>query len=234
MGQTPSHPELLDALAARLVASGWSMKAIHRLILTSNTYQQSSRPRSEALAVDAGTRLLWRFPPRRLDMEPIRDSILAVSGALDSRMGGPGYLVFKPNDNYVRVYEPRDDWSPEHFRRAIYAHRVRMAPDGVFGAFDCPDAGQPAPRRGRSTTPIQALNLLNSTFVDQQARILAARALSEAGEDPQRAASRILELAYGRPPESREAAAVAAVATDHGLDAVARAVLNSNEFLFIP
>jgi mono/diheme cytochrome c family protein len=234
MGFAPTHPELLDWLASSLIDGGWSLKALHRTILLSSTYRQSSRPRDEGLAADAGTTLLWRFPPRRLDMEPIRDSILAVSGSLDLKMGGPGFLVFKDNDNYVRIYEPREEWGPEQWRRMVYAQRVRMTPDGIFGAFDCPDAGQPAPKRGRSTTAIQALNLLNSTFVAQQAEILADRARRESAGDDAAALDRIFLLAFGRPPADDERADCLAIASEHGLDAVARAVLNSNEFLFLP
>jgi hypothetical protein len=278
MGTRPTHPELLDWLAAEfmkgtgdrrqgtgdsgqrsevrgqrseargqksagssltsdlcpLTSAPWSLKRLHRLILTSNTYRQSNRPRSEALAVDANAQLLWRFPPRRLEMEPIRDSMLAVSGVLDLTMGGPGFMVFKPNDNYVRVYDPKEEWGPAEWRRMVYAHRVRMAQDGVFGAFDCPDAGQPQPVRSRSTTGIQALNLLNSTFVNQQAELLAKRAEREAGGDVAKQIARVFLLAYGREPNEAEQAAARATADEFGLRAVCRAVYNSNEFLFLP
>jgi hypothetical protein len=234
MGVPPTHPELLDYLAATFVEQGWSLKKLHRMILSSSTYRQTSRPDSQKLAVDAGTQLLWRFPPRRLEMEPIRDSILAVSGSLDLTMGGPGFMVFKPNNNYVRVYDPKEEWGPGEFRRMIYAHRVRMAQDGVFGAFDCPDAGQPAPKRGRSTTAIQALNLLNSTFVKQQADIFAERVKREAGDDLTQQINRVFELAYNRTPSDRELELTGKVAREFGMPAVCRAVLNSNEFLFMP
>jgi len=233
MGAKPSHGELLDYLAATLVEQGWSLKRLHREILLSSTYRQSSRPRDDAIAVDADTRLLWRFPPRRLEMEPIRDSILAVSGALDLSMGGPGFMVFKPNENYVRVYDPKDEWGPGEWRRMIYAHRVRMAQDGVFGAFDCPDAGQPQPKRSRSTTAIQALNLLNSSFMQQQSDLLAARARQEAGDDLSAQLTRVFEVAYQRSPTEKELAATSEVAEEFGLAAVCRAVLNSNEFLWV-
>jgi hypothetical protein len=234
MGIKPTHPELLDYLAAKLVEEGWSLKKLHRFILLSNTYRQSSRPTSQGLAADADTRLLWRYPPRRLEMEPIRDSILAVSGSLDLTMGGPGFLVFKPNNNYVRVYDPKDEWGPGEWRRMIYAHRVRMAQDGVFGAFDCPDAGQPQPKRSRSTTAIQALNLLNSSFMKQQSDLLTARARREGGDDPTKQVVWLFQLAYGREPSAAELADAVTAVQDVGLAAVCRAVLNSNEFLFIP
>jgi len=234
MGRPPTHPELLDHLASSLIDDGWSLKSLHRRILLSNTYRQSSAPRVDMLAKDAAAAYLWRYPPWRLEMEPIRDSILAVSGSLDLTMGGPGFLVFKPNTNYVRVYDPKDEWSPAEWRRMIYAHRVRMAQDGVFGAFDCPDAGQPAPLRSRSTTAIQALNLLNSTFVSQQAEILAQRVQKEARDDRTAQLQRLFALAYGRPALASEVELMTPVAAEFGLAAVCRAVFNSNEFLFVP
>jgi hypothetical protein len=234
MGRPPTTPALLDHLASSLIDDGWSLKRLHRRILLSSTYQQASAPRPDRLAKDAGTSYLWRYPPWRLEMEPIRDSILAVSGSLDLTMGGPGFLVFKPNINYVRVYDPKSEWGPGDWRRMIYAHRVRMAQDGVFGAFDCPDAGQPAPVRSRSTTAIQALNLLNSTFVAQQAEILAQRVQADVGDNQSQQLGRIYQLAYGRDPTDAELALTTSVANEFGLAAVCRAVFNSNEFLFVP
>ncbi len=234
MGFRPSHPELLDWLAASLVRNGWSLKAVHRLIVRSNTYRQSSAPNPLSLAADANAELLWRFPPRRLEMEPIRDSILAVSGSLDLTMGGPGFMVFKPNDNYVRVYDAKEEWGPGEWRRMIYAHRVRMAQDGVFGAFDCPDAGQPTPRRSRSTTALQSLNLLNSNFIKQQSELLAARAKERASEDLAAQVAEMFGLVLAREPSPVEHSASLEVARQFGAAAVARALFNSNEFLFLP
>ena len=148
-GARPTHPELLDWLSVRLIDGGWSLKHVHRLILTSATYCQSSFPAARAQTVDADTRLLWRFPPRRLDAEIIRDSILATSGALDTSMGGPGFSLFEPNNNYVRVYTPKETFGPAECRRMIYMHNVRMERDSVFGPFDCPDAGQMTAARSR-------------------------------------------------------------------------------------
>jgi cytochrome c553 len=234
MGRPPSHPELIDHLAHRLVSGGWSLKGVHREILLSNTYRQSSAPQADGLARDAAATYLWRYPPWRLEMEPIRDAMLAVSGKLDLTMGGPGFLVFKPNSNYVRVYDAREEWGPAEWRRMVYAHRVRMAQDGVFGAFDCPDSGQPQPKRSRSTTAIQALNLLNSTFVTQQAEACAERLTREVPAGLPEQITRLFELAYTRLPTMDEQAAAIAVAMDHGLATVCLAVFNSNEFLFVP
>jgi hypothetical protein len=232
-GAKPAHPELLDWLAAEFIEHGWSIKHIHRLIVTSATYRQASDARKDCMAVDASTKLLWRFPPRRLEAEAIRDSILAVSGRLDLTIGGPGFSFFEANDNYVRVYNPRRDWSPDTFRRMIYGTIVRQRPDGVFGAFDCPDAGQIAPKRSASTTPLQALNLLNSSFMMQQAEFFADRLQKEAGTDLKAQAGRAFALAFQRKPDSAELAAATKVIQTEGLTVFCRALLNANEFLYV-
>src|SRR5204862_4199642 len=132
------------------------------------------------IAADAASRLLWRFPPQRLEAEPLRDTILAVSGKLDKTPGGPGFSPFEPNENYVRVYNPKKEFGPTDWRRMVYMTKVRMQQDSTFGAFDCPDGGQIAPKRMRSTTPLQALNLSNSAFILQQSTFFAARLQKEA------------------------------------------------------
>src|SRR5439155_24047838 len=195
-GSRPTHPELLDWLAAEFVGSGWSLKHVHRLIVRSATYRQSSAANDRGLAADAQSRLLWQYPPRRLEAEAIRDAILAVSGALDRRMGGPGFDLFEPNDNYVKVYTPKRTFGPAEWRRLVYQTRPRMRPDGTFGAVDCPDAGQTAPTRTRSTTPLQALNLLNSPFVTQQAELFAERLRRGVGDDAGAQGDRGFALAF--------------------------------------
>jgi hypothetical protein len=233
-GTKPSHPELLDWLARELVEHGWSIKHIQRLILLSNTYQQSSAPRTECLTVDAGSRLLWRFPPRRLEAEAIRDAILHVAGNLDVTMGGPGWHAFKPNENYVRQYEPKEKFGPEEWRRAIYMQRIRMRPDGVFSAFDAPDGGQACPRRTRSITAIQALNLFNSRFMVDESKMFAERLECEAEDGVDGRVTRAFELAFARQPKAVELAGAQTLIAAHGLPAFCRAVLNSNELIFIP
>lgn len=233
-GGQPSHPELLDWLANELVRSGWSLKHVHRLILTSATYRQSSAPNADGLKTDATARLLWRFPPRRLEAEAIRDSMLAVSGVLDERMGGPGFSPFKPNTNYVRVYQPKEDFGPAEWRRMVYMSKVRMEQDAVFGAFDCPDAGLIAPRRTQSTTAVQALGLFNSRFTEQQSQIMAERCRSEARESDASQVRRAFELAFGRTPDDVEQSVGVQLVTKYGLSALCRALFNANEFLFLP
>jgi mono/diheme cytochrome c family protein len=233
-GAPPSHPELLDWLAGSYVAAGWRLKPIHRLILVSSTYRQSSRLDPKAQAVDRDNRLLWHVAPRRLEAEAIRDAILATSGRLDTRMGGPGYNIWEKNTNYVAVYKPRADLGPDDFRRMVYQFKPRSQPDPTFGAFDCPDAALVAPRRNVSTTALQALNLLNSRFVVQQAAFFAERILAEAGSDPARQAERGFHLAFGRAPDPAERTAAARLITSHGAAAFCRALYNANEFVYVP
>jgi hypothetical protein len=233
-GAPPSHPELLDWLAAELRDGGGRIKPLHRLIVLSATYRQSSRPRPEGLAADAGCRLLWRFPPRRLEAEAIRDCMLAVSGKLDLAMGGPGFAVFEPNENYVRVYVPKKSFGPAEWRRMVYGTKVRMQQDSTFGGFDCPDGGQVCPKRTRSTTPLQSLSLLNAEFVLQQAGFLAERVERQAGDDPAAQARAAFRAALGREPDAEEAAAAARLVASSGARALCRALFNSSEFLFMP
>ena len=233
-GTRPSNPELLDWLASEFMTNGWSIKKIQRLICLSATYRQCSAPVAESQLRDAGTRLLWRYPPRRMEAEVIRDSMLSICGTLDLRMGGPGFSVFAPNTNYVRVYDPKPEYGPSEWRRMIYQTKVRMAQDSTFGAFDCPDAGLPQPRRPRSTTPLQALNLLNSGFVNQQAGFLAKRLVSESGDDAANQIRRAFQLAFSRSPDADEMKTCAQLIQQHGLHSFCRVILNTNEFIFIP
>ncbi len=232
-GTTPSHPQLLDWLAAELMENGWSLKHIHRLILMSSTYRQSSQPRAEALRVDADSRFLWRFPPRRLEAEAIRDSILFVAGTLNQTAGGPGFNVFDVQKETVHHYFPKESFGPDQWRRMVYMTKIRQERDAVFGAFDCPDGGQVIPQRTSSTTPLQALNLLNSRFVLQQADYFAKRLQREAGEDVRHQVQHAFQLMFGRDPTAQEADDSIEFARQYGLPALCRALLNANEFLFL-
>jgi len=232
-GGRPSHPELLDWLASELVASGWSLKHVHRLIVLSATYRQSSRATAVGMAADAGDRLLWRYPPRRREAEALRDAVLATSGRLDLRAGGPGFDLFEPNANYVKVYKPKETFGPDEMRRMVYWGKPRMQLDDTFGAFDCPDAGQIAPRRNVSTTALQALNLLNSPFLVGQAEAFADRVRREAGDDSASQVRRAFRLAFQRGPSTTEEAGATALVRDHGLAALCRALLNANEFVYV-
>ena len=233
-GSKPTHPELLDWLASDLIEHGWSLKHLQRRILSSATWQQSGLPRKEALAVDAGSRLLWRFPPRRIEAEGIRDSILAVSGNLDRARGGPSFYLHVVDRENVYHYHPKEAFGPADTRRMVYAFKVRMEQDGIFGAFDCPDGSLVMPKRSVSTTPLQALNLFNSRFILDQSQTFAERLRHEAGEQPESQVRAAWQLAFNRTPQRAEAEEAMAFVRSEGLPAFCRGVLNANEFLFIP
>ena len=233
-GGRPSHPELLDWLATEFMAGGWRMKPIHRMIMLSSAYRQSNGIDPRAAEIDGTNSLLWHFRSRRLEAEPIRDSVLAVSGALDMRMGGPGFDVFEPNDNYVKVYVPKQIFGPAEWRRVIYLSKPRMQFDATFGAFDCPDSAQPLAKRNSSTTAIQALNLLNAPFMMQQAELLAKRLERESPADAAGQVKRAFRLAFGRLPEDEEERGAVALISKEGLPTLCRALLNANEFIYMP
>jgi hypothetical protein len=199
----------------------------------SATYRQSSSGNAAAEARDADSRLLWRFPPRRLTAENIRDTILAVSGRLDLSMYGSGFNLFNQRGG-LSGFKPVESFSGSGLRRMIYAHKVRREPEAVFGAFDCPDAGLSTSRRRESTTPIQALNLFNSTFTLEQSEAFAARLRKEAGEDPGAQVEHGYLVALGRRPSPSELEDTLAVVREHGAAALCRALFNCNEFLFLP
>lgn len=232
-GTLPTHPDLLDYLAVELIDSGWSLKHLQRLILTSATWRQSSKPRDEAIAIDATSRLLWRFPPRRLEAEAIRDSVLAVTGKLDSRIGGAGFSGFEVEPENVRHYFPKKSYGPEDWRRMLYMTKVRQERDSVFGVFDCPDFNQVVPQRTRSTTPLQALNLLNSPFLVQQAFFLAERLNAEAA-NAEAKVELAFRLCFGRDPLPGEVQVSLDFVSATNWQAFGRAMLNANEFVFIP
>jgi hypothetical protein len=232
-GGRPSHPALLDWLASELIANGWRLKSIHRLIVTSRAWRQGGDADAQALALDAQDRLLWRYPPHRLEAEAIRDAILATSGSLNPQAGGPGFDLFVANANYVKVYETKTEFTADDFRRMIYQSKPRSELDTFFGAFDCPDAGQIQPKRTSSTTPLQALNLLNGAFLIDQADRFAARVAREAGEEPAERVRLAFLLAFGREATAAEIAAATQLVADHGLPALCRALYNANEFLSV-
>lgn len=231
-GGVPSHPALLDWLASE-AREGVSPKRLHRMMVTSAVYRQSSVARVDGMEIDAGNRLLWRYSPRRLEAEPLRDAILAVSGNLDDRMYGVGFDLFEPNTNYVKVYNSKRNFGPGEWRRMVYQSKPRMQLDEVFGQFDCPDAGQITPKRTSSITALQALNLLNSSFGTQQATQFATRVKETAGGDTTAQVTLAWELAFQRQPAAEEVQEAMDLVKEHGLAALCRALLNSNEFLFV-
>ncbi|MDA7645011.1 DUF1553 domain-containing protein [bacterium] len=232
-GIPPSHPVLLDWLAQEFMSSGWSVKHIQRLILSSHTFQQSSDSNPEAAAVDAGTKYLWRFPPRRLEAEAIRDSMLAVSGALDLKQGGPGFYLHEVQVENVMHYFPKETFGPPEFRRMVYLFKIRQEQDAIFGSFDCPDGNQTIARRSRSNTPLQALNLFNSPFVIQQAEHLTRRLEAETGNNPAAQIHQAFRLFFSRPPDAFEIETSKEMIETEGLQAFCRALYNTSEFLFV-
>jgi hypothetical protein len=234
MGEKPTHPELLDWLAQRLLHEGWRLKPLHRLIVTSQTYQQSSTYREDAALVDADARLLWRFPPRRLAAEEIRDTILLFAGQLDERRGGPGFRLYQYSRDNVATYTPLDDFGPETYRRSVYHQNARASRIDMLTDFDAPDCAFSVSRRSSTTTPLQALVLMNHSFTIKMAESFARRLSNDAGPDNITGQiQRSFELAFGRLPDSEEQAAAEALVAQHGLRAFCRALFNSSELLYI-
>jgi hypothetical protein len=223
----------LDGLAREFLANGGSTKHLHRWIVLSATYRQSSAHRKAAAALDAEARLLWRYPPRRLGSEPIRDAMLAVAGELNRQRGGRGFDLFDQRGG-LSGFKPVESFPADGLRRMIYAHKVRREPEAVFGAFDCPDAGQSTSRRRESTTPIQALNLWNSRFTLERSSALARRVRHEAGSLPQDQVQRAFLLTLSRHATTAEVQEALEALRGQDLEVLCRALLNSNEFLFIP
>jgi mono/diheme cytochrome c family protein len=232
-GGVPSHPELLDWLAVQFIEQGWSMKKLQRMICTSQTYRLDSRPTGASKRYDQSNRWLCYFPPRRLEAEPLRDTILSVCGELDGTVGGPGFDLFEPNENYVRVYETKTEYGEAEFRRMVYQRKPRVELDQIFGTFDCPDAGQIQPKRNVSTTPLQALNLLNSRFMIDRSQAMAARLEREANGSPERQIERAYELLFSRTPTLEEGTLCLELIDQHGLEALCRALFNANEFIMV-
>lgn len=239
-GTAPTHPELLDYLAAEFVkpqdqgAKAWDIKDLIRRIVLTDAFRQSSAPRYDGLQADAGAALLWRYPPQRVEAEVIRDSILQASGKLDPTLGGRSFRIHDVKKTYAQ-WKVIDNHGPETWRRMIYQERMRRVDDRIFTAFDFPDCGQVSPKRPVSTTPLQALNLMNSDFVVEQSEFIAQRAQSEVGKDHLDAVvKRCFLLLLNREPDADELAASLDVAKATGLPLVCRSLINSNEFAFLP
>ncbi|HEV3023336.1 MAG TPA: DUF1553 domain-containing protein, partial [Pirellulales bacterium] len=232
-GGRPTHPELLDWLAADLVRQKWGLKQLHRAIVCSATYRQASLPRDEALRLDAGNRWLWRKNPTRLDAEALRDAILAVAGQLNPAMGGPGYHDFRTFTFNSQFYDVFDPEGYDYQRRSIYRTIVRSGTSPLLDVFDCPDPSTTAPKRSVTTTPLQALALLNDSFLLRMSERFAERLRDEAGDDLAAAIDRACRLAYSRPVAAEELPALREFAANHGLAALARVIFNSNEFLYV-
>ncbi len=236
MGSLPTHPELLDWLAIWFRDGGGSLKGLHKLIVCSATYRQSSDPREECLAVDSGNRFLWRYTPRRLEAEAIRDSVLAVSGTLDLAMGGPGWRDFQmehPEHSPLYEYQLANPEDPSLWRRSVYRFIVRSQTQPFMTVLDCADPSMRVDRRNQSISPLQALALMNNGLILVQAREFAARIRREVNGDLAAQVTRAHQLALGRSPDDTERAALVSLGENHGLENVCRALFNLNEFVWI-
>jgi hypothetical protein len=244
MGERPVSQELLDYLANELVESGWSIKHVQRLILLSNTYRESSEVAATIRDKDLDGRFLERFPRQRLDAEEIRDAMLAASGRLNEKAGGPGVMIPLESSLVNALYKP-SQWRPakeisEYDRRSVYLFAKRNLELPFMQAFDAPDMLGSCPRREVSTHAPQALEMLNGEFANQQAKALAARLLKEAGVNPERQIDLAYRLTTGRGPKQKELQiALAFLSQKKSLDAekareqFALAMFNLNAFLYM-
>ncbi len=232
-GDRPSHPELLDWMTFNFLADGTRLKALHRRIMLSSTYRQASRFDARAVDIDADDRLLWRYPSRRLEAEAIRDAMLRSSGELNTQMDGPSFRPFKLIVFNSNFYQLNDPIGPEYNRRTVYRININSAKDPLLETLDCPDPSVKTPRRAVTTTPLQALGLMNDSFVLRQARCLAVRVQAEAGSDVGRQVDRAYRLTIGRPPNDSEVERASALVREAGLDNLAWVLFNASEFLYL-
>lgn len=232
-GSPPSHPELLDWLASELIEHGWKLKHLHRAIVLSQTYQQASAPREDAMRRDSDNQLLWRFTPQRMEAETLRDAMLSVSGEINLQMGGPSFRSFEIQKFPANAYVPTDKLGPEFNRRSVYRMNVNSGKEPLMDAFDCPDPAVKTPRRGVTTTPLQALGMMNNSFVLRQAHRLAERATAAAQGDSSKAIDWIYATCLSRPPTDDERARAQSAVRERGLNSLCWAMLNSTEFLFV-
>ncbi len=261
MGGQPSHPELLDWLAGNFLENGGSLKKLHRLILTSAVYMQSSKHNPDFAKIDSGNVYLWRMNRARLDAESLRDATLAISGKIDLTMGGPPAKQFnlKPGIHVTPDvdYTNFDVDSRDSCRRSVYRFIFRTLPDPFMDSMDCADASQLTPARNTSVTALQALSMLNNHFMVRYSEHFADRLVRASASTPpplkrersekareaaslahgtnaiQQQISLAFALAYSRPPSRNETELLAAYAAKHGMANLCRLLLNSNEFVFV-
>jgi hypothetical protein len=237
MGEQPTHPELLDWLAVEFMNRGWSIKQLHKLIMTSEAYQMASAyVDTENLDKDPQNQYLWRYRTQRLDAEIVRDSVLLASGAINLSVGGkpvrpplPETLV---KSTIYNVWQNQED-GPEVWRRSLYVYRKRGMAYPMFEVFDMPDPNFSAGRRTISTVPTQALTLINNDFVLKQAQLFADRIKKEAGDDPLKQIDLAYRIALVRPPDETELALATDLLGTHSLVDLTHVLLNLSEFLYM-
>ncbi len=236
MGERPTHPELLDHLASWFVDSGWSVKKLHRLILSSNAYRMSRQSNAAYAAADPENRLLWRAPYRRLEVEAILDSMLAVSGQLNSKMSGPFMYPFVPKAALAGSSDPDKIWRPfdesDASRRTVYAHVKRSMIVPILEVLDFCDTTRSSARRLNTSVATQALTLFNGDFVNRQAAHFARRIASEAGSDPEAQIAHAWRLALSRLPTAAERAEMLSFLKFGKLEEMCRVIFNLNEFVY--
>jgi hypothetical protein len=247
-GTPPTHPELLDWLAGEFIARGWSVKALHKLIVLSSAYQMSSRPDSEALTRDPENDLFGRFDLRRLSAEEVRDSILAVCGNLNrAKMGGPSIYPRISAEVLAGQSRPGSGWRPsapeEQARRSIYIHTKRSLSVPILASFDAADPDASCPVRFTTTQPTQALGMLNGDFLNEQAKVFADDVRKQAGDDPAAQVRLVLRRVTQREPSAREVERggefLARLRDKHGvtpeeaLRGFCLLALNLNEFIYL-
>jgi hypothetical protein len=239
-GDAPTHPELLDWLASEFIRQGWSVKAMHRLMMNSEAYQMASTDIEANRRKDGGNRYLWRMGRQRLDIETIRDSMLRVAGTLDMTVGGPAVQPYIDPALYQssskRTWNGRPDDDPSTWRRSVYVYSKRSIRYPLFESFDQPDSVASCARRNTSVTAPQTLLMMNNGAVRIQASRFAERLRKEAGDDPDSQVRRGFALALGRPPEARELAQSIEFLAQ-GQDALmdfCQALFNLNEFVYQP
>lgn len=233
-GGHPSHPDLLDWLAQKLRSDCYRLKSMHRLMVTSTTYRQSSSPNIAAAKIDADNRLLWRKSPLRLEAEEIRDAVLVATGQLNAAIGGVGYrdvrhFQFKGSN----FYESIDEAGPEARRRTIYRFSPRGGRNPFLDTFDCPDPSVTTPKRAATTTPLQSLALMNNALVFQMADDFATRMQREAGDSTVAQIKLVYRVAYAREADEQELQSAVPFVVENGLASFCRVILNSNEFLYV-
>lgn len=233
-GGRPSHPELLEWLSSQLIANNFQIKPLHRLIMRSHTYRQSTDYNPDAAATDTSNRLLWRYTPKRLDAEQVRDSMLAVSRKLNPAIGGPGFRDVEVREfNGTTYYVPKEVDSADYYRRTIYRFNPRCERAPILDAFDCPDPSATAPKRSVTTTPLQALSLLNNPFVLAISAHARTNALREHPENQSAQIRYLWQQILMRSPDEHEFRVSEKLVLEHGLEALCRALLNTTEFVVV-
>jgi hypothetical protein len=232
-GSKPTHPELLDYLSQSFIDSGYSLKQLHRSIVLSRTYQQGSKPSADSLIKDFDNRYLWRWAPRRLDAESIRDSSLKTCGSFNQEMNGPGFSDYKTESiNGTTYYNPLEKLDFSLSRHSIYRFTPRGANQGLLDSFDCPDNSSAAPKRSKTTTPIQALAFWNGPFTQNLSESYSKNHSGfEALTSPDQKINHVFNHLLQRPPLDTEKSKALSLVEKHGVTPLIRAILNTNEFL---